>query len=215
MKSVQEIITNNKEKFEHFQYYDLILEKIEKNASKNPDICIESCKSLIEGISKTILKALDNTFNEKDVNKQNVMPIFKDAVKKLAEHDENIEEDFINRAGSLVHLFGTIRNERGDISHGKLAPKQILSTPEFSKLCVNITEGVSYYMIKSFFDIDLSYKQPLKYDDNSEFNQELDEENSLDYISYSKALFDQDLTLYEELLDSFNEKNELEDEYLV
>jgi hypothetical protein len=68
MQLVRTLITENNEKYEHFVYYEAIIDVIEQNAASQPDICIEGCKSLIEGISKSILKSLDATFNQEEVD---------------------------------------------------------------------------------------------------------------------------------------------------
>ncbi|MFN0141640.1 MAG: abortive infection family protein [Pyrinomonadaceae bacterium] len=186
-----------------------MIEVIEQNVTKQPDICIESCKSLIEGVSKTILKALDPTVTDDDLKNLDVMPLFKKAAKKLAEFDEEIEPDFINRSGTLVENFGMLRNQRGDISHGKAAPKQYMSSPQFSGLVAQITEALAYYILDHFFRIDFSYSEEVKYEDNPDFNQSLDDLNPFEGLSFSKALFDQDnVSYFEQLLEYQTEQEE-------
>src|SRR5687768_11818873 len=97
MKLVRTLIAQNSDKYEHFSYYEGIIDVIEEKIQSHPDICIESCKSLIEGISKTIIKTLDKTVTDADLRKMDVMPLFKRAANKLAEFDSTLEIDFINR----------------------------------------------------------------------------------------------------------------------
>ena len=209
MQLVRTLIAQNNEKHEHFAYYETVIDVIQQHEVTQPDICIESCKSLIEGISKTILKNLDTSYNEQEIKKLDVAPLFKKAMLKLADFDEDIEIDFINRSHSLIQNFGEIRNARGDISHGRAAPKEIFSTPRFSKLVVQMTEGIVSYVLEHYFSIDLSYKQEVLYEDNPDFNQWLDDANPLGTLSYSKALFDQDNVAYfEQLLDYQAEQDE-------
>ena len=200
MQLVRTLISENTERYEHFVYYESIIDVIEQNASTQPDICIESCKSLIEGISKSILKNLDVTFNQDEVDGLNFQALFRKAMLKLAEYKAEVEIDFIHRAASLIHILGEIRNKRGDISHGKLAPKELYSYAQFSRLVMQMTEGIVYYVLEQFFSLDLSFKEEIKYEDNIDFNNWLDLSNPLGNLSYSKALFDQDKTSYEQQL---------------
>lgn len=154
------------------------------------------------------MKNLDTTYNEQEIKKMDVAPLFKKAMLKLADFDEGIEIDFIHRSHSLIQNFGEIRNARGDISHGKSAPKEIFSTPKFSKLVAQMTEGIVSYILEHYFAIDLSYKQEIKYEDNEDFNQWLDEENPIGVLSYSKALFDQDNVSYNEQLLNYKAEQE-------
>lgn len=55
MDSLKELIINNREQFPEFEYYVPIIEKAQQNQIEHPDIAIECCYSLIQGISKTII----------------------------------------------------------------------------------------------------------------------------------------------------------------
>ncbi|MEI7563451.1 MAG: hypothetical protein WCJ39_07610 [bacterium] len=49
MENTRKIILDNIDHFPEFQYYaDVLITKIEENEIIHPDICVESCKSLIE-----------------------------------------------------------------------------------------------------------------------------------------------------------------------
>lgn len=210
MQLVRTLINTNNEKHEHFAYYETIITVIEQNVSTNPDICIEGCKSLLEGISKTILKTLDPTTNNRVLEGKDFQVLFREALSKLSEYNENIEVDFVRRAVSLIQVLGEIRNKRGDISHGRLSPKELVSHSQFSRLVSQMTEGIAFYILEQFFAIDLSFKDEVKYEDNIDFNQMLDEVNYFENLSYSKALFDQDYVAYcEQLLEYESEQEEL------
>jgi len=62
LDSLKELIVKNKEKFPQFEYYIPIIEKAERNQEEYPDITIECCNSLIQGISKTIIFSLVSSF---------------------------------------------------------------------------------------------------------------------------------------------------------
>lgn len=55
MDSLQDLIVRNRDKFPEFEYYLPIIEKAKQNQEDHPDITIECCNSLIQGISKTII----------------------------------------------------------------------------------------------------------------------------------------------------------------
>lgn len=208
MQLVRTLISQNNEKHEHFAYYEGIIDVIEQKIESHPDICIESCKSLIEGVSKTIIKRLDVTANDADLNKMDVMPLFKRAANKLAEYDKELEPDFINRTASLIQNFGQVRNERGDISHGRAAPKEVYSSPQFSNLVARVTEALSFYVLEHFFRLQLPDQTEILYEDNSDFNEMLDTANPLGSLSFSKALFDQDKVSYSEQLIDYRAEQE-------
>lgn len=214
MQLVKKTFDEAKKKYEDISYYEILVDKIEKNINSNPDIAIESCKSLIEGLSKFFLKELDNTYKSDDIDDLDFSPLFKKALMALSEHNQDIEVDFLNRSGSLIHSIGQLRNKRGDISHGRLSPKEQASSLQFSKLVCLITEGVVVFLLENFLLIDLSYKDEINYDDNKDFNQMLDDYNPMPLISlsYSKALFDQEKETYLILLDDYNVENDIENE---
>jgi hypothetical protein len=196
MKQTKEILTRLEKNYSNIDYYHLIVEKIEKNADQNPDISIESCKSLIEGISKFILKQLDNSYDPKKFI--DLQPLFKKALAAIAAFNKTMEEDFTNRTGAVVHLIGEIRSKRGDISHGKLSPKEYNSNALFSRFVIDITDSLLFYILTCFSQIDI--QKVLEYEDNAEFNLQLDEENPFGNLSYSRALFDQDIEAYKQEL---------------
>ncbi|MFB2895192.1 hypothetical protein ACE1CI_19970 [Aerosakkonemataceae cyanobacterium BLCC-F50] len=62
MDSLKELIIKNKEKFPEFEYYIPIIEIAERNQEEHPDIAIECCNSLVQGISKTIIFSILSSF---------------------------------------------------------------------------------------------------------------------------------------------------------
>ena len=211
MQQTRDIIIGNKKNHSHFEYYELHINQIEKNKVTHPDVAIETCKSLFEGISKTILLSLDKTLESSDVDKLDFQPLFKKSMTKLNEYNEFLEGDFVNRASSLIHLLGEIRNKRGDISHGRKSPKEVYSSKDFSKFVVDMTDYLLYYILSHFFAIDIMEYKDINYEDNDEFNKYLDEAFTLDgIVVYSKALYNQDYFAYVEQLKEFESNKEEE-----
>ncbi|MEA3272604.1 MAG: abortive infection family protein [Patescibacteria group bacterium] len=202
MNKTRRLIDDKRSDFPEFQYYHNILDKIEENVKKMPDIAIESCKSLIEGVSKTILKKLKIDFKENgrgtDQSRELLNKVL-DNIPSAIPHDP----EFINRTCGLVCRMTEIRNKRGDVSHGKVSPKEEDSDVRLAQFIAEVTDSIVYYVLETFFVADLSSFEEAKYEDNEEFNQFLDSENELDGISYSEALFYQDPASYEEQLKNY------------
>ena len=198
------IIQLNKKSHKDFNYYDTIISKIENNTYINPDISIESCKSLLEGISKTIIQRLELTITPAKLKEMTFQELHKNACWSLQKRSD-FEIKVVQSSTGLIQRIAEIRNERGDISHGKSAPKENTSTKETAIMIIHLTDAIVNYMLSSFYKIDLTYGEKLNYEDNPDFNAMLDEEKIMLGVLYSKALFDQDIVTYEEELSSFNE----------
>jgi hypothetical protein len=213
MTLTQQILNRLPPRFGDFEYYQVIVGKITENQSPNPDIAIESCKSLIEGLSKLILKHTDKSYRDNQRPTEELAPLFKKAVNALAERGADIEEQFTKAVGNFIHQLGSLRNERGDISHGKSAPKLISSTPHFATLVVQATDGLASFLLHELFALNLSDFVSIEYTDNSEFNYFLDDTYPMERgLSFSRALFDQDFVAYEEQLKEFDAEREQERE---
>ena len=201
MKLTRGLIDEHMEVFDNFQYYHTILDLIESNINTNPDISIESCKSLFEGVSKSILSTLDINYFPSEVEDKTVQQLVKRMFKKLKEF---IDLEELNYISVFVSEIGTIRNKRGDISHGRPAPKEIKSDVDFAKMIVNATDNYVYYILKIFFSIEIENEKQYKYDDYDDFNEWLDDQDSAGYLrSYSSALYETDYIRYEQELQNY------------
>lgn len=212
MPLTRNIINKHEDTHDEFGYYKIIIDKIEENVSSNSDIAIECSKSLIEGICKTIFLRLDESITKNEVDSFDVQDLFKNTCWRLSTSKYPIEEAFSRQGYNLVKRMGEIRNDRGDISHGKSSPKEFVSTKQSARMIMGVTDSISHYLLDHFFKIDLSHKDELQYEDNPEFNEYLDEAY-LDFsVSYSEALFYQDRVAYEEQLRDFKDEQGIEDE---
>ncbi|GAB3019019.1 abortive infection family protein [Spirosoma pulveris] len=195
MEQTKNILNQLESQYKSIGYYFTVIEKIEENTNSNPDIAIESCKALLEGMSKFIWKHIDFSYDAIKVDKMDFQPLVRQAVSKLGDLNEDIEVDFVNKLNKLIVCIGEVRNKRGDISHGKLAPKAYVSDAQFSNLVVNITDNMLHYILYCFSNIRTPVKE-IKYEDNPKLNEKLDNENPFGFLSYSKALFNQDIEAY-------------------
>jgi hypothetical protein len=204
MKQVKQIMSDLELKYQDIDYYHLLIDKIENNKHTHPDIAIESCKSLIEGMFKFMWRQLDEQYNEDIVDNLKFPKMLRKTLDVLIIHSPQIETDFCTRAASLIDRIGEIRNDRADIGHGRLAPKRFESPKEFSILVVEMVDALLFYILSCFYNIDLAAKEiPLKYEDNPDFNEYLNAENEFGYLNYSQALFDQDIIRYKEELENY------------
>lgn len=210
MKQTKDILKALEGRYTNIDYYHTIIQKIEENVESHPDISIESCKALLEGLSKFIWKQIDLSYDALVADKMDFHPVVRQAMTKLADLNEDIELDFVNKVNKLIVSIGEVRNKRGDISHGKLSPKEYFSDSQFAQLVMNITDNMLYYVLHSFSKVSLI--KELEYEDHPEFNEWLDEDNPIGTLSYSKALFDQDKVAYEFELSDYLENKKIESE---
>jgi hypothetical protein len=192
------------------ELYTLVME-IEDNIDDKPDISIESSKSLLESISKNILTRLDSSKYTVETTKTTPVDTLLELAKGLlSEKIVDGEYTLISKLIKAVTVINNVRNQRGDISHGKILPKKTKSSIHFARSIAIFTDSFAYYLLCLFLSIDLSYQEGLKYDDNPNFNNFLDEANPIVGIIYSKALFDQDPVSYEEELRDYQSDIESE-----
>jgi hypothetical protein len=185
-----------------------------------PDRCIETCNALIEGVCKTVLRTLDNAFDDRQVEGMKVKNLVEKTLKDISQYDEEIEFSFPKKFSELVQELTTIRNNRGDISHGRGVPKLIESNSRFSRFLFRQTESAVLYLLESLVEIEPHLPTQVQYEDNPDFNSYLDDEiaellddkASLLNIDYSMALFNQDQVDYEERLEAFIEQNGSEED---
>ena len=203
MQKTRQIIAENQEAFPRFaEYYSLIIEKIEKNIEPMPDVAIESCKALIEGVSKTILKYYEVPFKENGRSIDSPKDLLKKAMDRISK-DTTVDDAILQKGRELVERIMQIRNDRGDISHGRAAPKDDCSEQCLAEAIEGITDGLVFYLLSCFFLADKSYRESEKYEAHPEFNQYLDDDNPIEGILYSKALYDQDPVAYQQQLENY------------
>jgi hypothetical protein len=209
MQLTKKVITEHIKRFSDFQYYiDVPIIKIESNLEDFPDVAIEACKALIEGVSKSILIRLDPTFDEKKAttgrNPRSVQQLFKLALEKVNEMSSGFETGYVHSSGHIINMTQSMRTARGDISHGKSVPKLINSSPAFAKLTASMTDLTVSYVLEHFFVINADYRDRLRYEaeDSKEFNLWLDdtvEDFPISTVSYSYLLHEHDYEAYEYL----------------
>ncbi|MER9801770.1 abortive infection family protein [Mesorhizobium sp. M0142] len=192
MQTLRELIERHSDENSELRYYIPIIEKAERNEVQHPDICIECCASLFQGVSKTIVNRLDPPKDKKAFEDASIGQQVKRALKCLSVADDVIEIDFPRRVESLVQIIGQLRNQRGDISHGRAVPKELQSDRSLARLVVNLTEPVIRYMLASYFALQPERTVIPDYDANPAFNDYLDDKVPIEGKPlYSRALYAQ------------------------
>ncbi len=192
----------------NLEYYNSLLDIVDRYIEEKPDIPIETCKAIIEGISKLILHVL-NQEPLGALNTKNLQDLFKEALWALQHKGAALDQDFIRNIGTVVRCLGETRNNHGDISHGRASTKDQINDAHFSDMIAGLTENLGIYLLTKFDEIS---DAPVRYSDNAEFNEYLEEQHPLDgLVLYSKALFEQEPETYEVLLGDYIIENNPEE----
>lgn len=206
MQSVKALIERYSDEQGEFRYYIPIIEKAERNEVDHPDITIECCASLFQGISKSIVHRLDANCNRAVFDNEHLQYQVKIALRCLKENDDVVEDEFVRGCENLTRVIGSLRNARGDISHGRSVPKELQSDRSLARLVLNVSEAVLRYMLASFFSIRPPAEMPISYEDNEDFNEFLDRKYPLEGKPlYSLALYQQYNKDYIILLSEFRD----------
>lgn len=256
MERTKEFLSQNRASFEryiNFEDHQVYYYAIDKKVTA--DNCIETCKSLIEGISKTVLgqidiknktvrvrfdtrelKSLDSTFNKMAGNGEDFPVLFRQAILILSNYHQACQKDLMNSLGKdFCKYLARLRNDRGDLSHGRAAPKSDKSSLNLAFMVENITDLITFHMLEILSIIDFSKTEELGQEQAivesfmskedfeladitdrertiREFNESLDKLYSYEgKARYSRALYDQYFEDYEVQLEEFidNSKQEV------
>ena len=185
------------------EYYESLFDVVETYTEEKPDITIETCKSIIEGISKLILHVLTQEPLHDLENSTDFQHLFKTALQEIQNRSHNsFEGDLTKRLGSVVHRIGEIRNNHGDISHGKASLKEQVNDSDLSEMVIGFTDSIGSYMLRKLDQIVVD--DEVEFDANHAFNEWLDDLYTLEgNLKYSKALYEQDPISYKEQLGDF------------
>lgn len=184
--------------------YTVLVEKIVENREVHPDIAIESCKSLVEGLCIKALSLLSEDYNKsKNIRQKckNKFPFLLDKtfdlvfsehiaavmhgalssiiydVSKINNLKKNANEHLKKRALGALENISAYRNERGDISHGRDYPKKSISDVSLSKSICSISDGICYFLIEQMaikYRSKRKVSNKLNYEDLLDFNEWLD-----------------------------------------
>jgi len=169
---------------------------IESNVATNPSLCVETCKSLIEGICKTILtnKAIPYSADS------HVSWLVQQTINSSMGENEILREDIVDlgrRIAGVADKLSLIRNCAGFVSHGMdvLNPRL---TETISFFALRITDTIGGFILTCYNNSRItSNEHRIHYGDCHLFNDYYDELNPIPFgLSTSLALFQQDYEAY-------------------
>lgn len=202
MESLENLVNRHRKEFPDFQYYGALAEFISAIENYHQDLNMgvssDCCNSLVQSICKTIITQIDS-IEVKELDSFRTDKLIKKTVKLLQKNDDIYERDFSSQLAKIGEYINAIRNSRGELSHGRCIPKELINDQDLSRLLREITESLSRYLISSFFSFvlekqskeDIEVEESLiRYEDNPDFNDILDDEYRLDgKLLYSQALY--------------------------
>lgn len=211
MKKSRELIAKYSSEHQWLQDLKRLLEQIDQQTNQCGDTLIECSKSFIEAIAKNIILKLRPHESPKDINLLDLGRLFKRAKECIYEHSaiENVMpksdiENYFSALNQWIRFLGEMRNNVGEISHGKILPKSYSISIELAQIIAQTTDRLSYILLLLLLQIDVAYTQSYIYEDYPEFNDYLDDQYELpNSLSYSRALFEQDYDAYSEELDNY------------
>jgi hypothetical protein len=181
---------------------------IEGCVQSNPSLCVETCKTLIEGICKTILTDKNVTFSG-DISFQGLVH---KTITSILHNEDHFGEDLGElgrRVASVSQKLAELRNVSGFASHGMdvLNPRL---TDTISVLALKITDVIGGFILRCYFNDRRDIRdRRIHYEDCEAFNLEFDEVHPLAVetisLSASLALYNEDYEVYREAYFEFIE----------
>ena len=211
MKKSRELIAQYSSEHQWLQELERLLTHIDQQSDQCGDTLIECSKSFIEAIAKNAIIKLNPNEKIKDINEAKLGDLFKKTRKAICEHS-SIEklmpisevELFFSALNQWMLFIGKIRNDIGEVSHGKILPKSYSIDLNMAQIFSEIIDRFAYIILSMLLEIDLSYLQNYRYENFPDFNEYLDDQYELpNGLSYSRALFEQDYDAYSEELDNY------------
>ena len=188
-------------------YRDYIV-TIENNVVENPTLCVETCKSFIEGICKTVLANRNIAVSDS----VKFHALVGDTMNAVLAYDDTSRADITElgrRIAAVAHKLGEIRNNAGFASHGMdvLNPRLTGTLAQFAS---NITDNIVGFILSCYENNrERTPDHRIHYEDCTIFNDHFDELYPLKMgpieISSSYALYHQDYEGYKEAYQAYLE----------
>lgn len=190
-------IKENINKVPSLQAYNHHVSTIEETVDTNPELAIEVCKSLLEGICKTILTNQGVDYSSVDKFQKLVKLTIEKIYDGTAEKEDLL--DLGTRVTSVAHKIGEIRNKASFASHGQDIDHPKLSST-LSSFMFYVTDAMGGFILSYYLQYSLNTSVRIKYEDCAEFNDAFDSEHTIRLgdivISASEALYNQDYQAY-------------------
>ncbi len=188
MKLTHEAIARYESRIGGLDQYKLLLKEIDDNKALNPDISIDSCKSIIEGLCKKALSLISDDYSSKKSFRKDCerfdkllnytfKTVFEDSFEAdllrsfasiiyeksrlnrlLGRSFELTKKNTINSVNAIVKF----RDTRGDISHGRLYPKLTSTSVHLVNSIISITDSICSFLV---IEMSLRYFEKLEFED--------------------------------------------------
>jgi hypothetical protein len=192
MQTFKTLIERRIDSHSDFSYYLKLIEEAETNEFSHPDIAIECCSSLFQGLAKTVVYKLSPACDREAFEDKYIHQQVKACAQLLRANDDAFEDEFIRNCETLARNIGALRNARGDISHGRAVPKVLQSDRSLARLVMNMSDAMLTYILATFLALEPEKEYIIEYEQYTDFNDQLDELYPLDGKPlYSRALYDQ------------------------
>ena len=224
MESLEALVKRHFNEFPDFQYYGAFAEFITAIESYHEDlntgISSDCCNSLLQSICKTIITQT-GSISPDSLDSLRTDKLIKKTTELLQKNDDIYERNLSSSLAKIGLHINEVRNARGDLSHGKCIPKELVNDRDLSRLLKEITESLSRYLISSFFSFELERLESesetkedlIRYEANPEFNDLLDEEYPYEgKLLYSQALYELYYEDYEIRLQTYLDEQEFSEE---
>ena len=181
----------------------------------DPSLVLDTAKSFLESIFKTILEDYGKAVGKKE----DLTGLYKNVLKVIElNHDDDANQKLSKLSKGVVHCLGELRNAYGGASHGKDGQfDNPINMPE-AEMVAQFADGLGCFLIrKKQLLADPIERQRLHYTDYQEFNDYLDMTrdgydlgiDQMGPLPYSRILFNIDEAAYKELLIQFmSEEND-------
>jgi len=172
-----EKLKNTIEKYSGWQLYSEDIERIEGYQNINFAICVDSCKCLLEGISKSICELKSQPIN----SHENMSKLLSLAFGSLGYPDSDCTKQVGKAISSIGQQIGNLRNEIGRLGHGRslqeLNNREDIINSITRDFLLSAIESLCCFLIETF-ELDNPIVQPIpeiRYEDVPEFNDYWDE----------------------------------------
>jgi hypothetical protein len=206
MQSFEKLIRAYATDYPDFEYYLKHAQDIRNHEEEHPDITIECSVSLLQGISKSIVYRLDPSVDREAFERGKLEYQVKEAFRAIEVQSDIVEIAFPRACSTVARIAGELRNQRGDISHGKAVPKEIASDASLARLALDVTEALTRYLFAHLIRLDST---EIRYAEFPELNAQLDQEGpKIGLTPYSRLLFEHDFSAYQDAVDRFDADRE-------
>lgn len=190
-------ITKNKPEI-GLSYYNDLLNIIDSHHDKKPDTSIETCKAIIEGVSKLIIHKIDQEPIHTLDKSYDFKQLCKKALNTLNEGNDFFDREFVRSVENVVRILGESRNDHSDISHGRASVKKQINCSDFSQMVSGFTESITVYLLRKLDEVVID-ENHYNAEQMVTYNEWLDSEYKdfpIQAERYSKILFDYDKDVY-------------------